>query len=44
VATLRKINKIKSSELIDEGIIWWFPGPESYTGEDIAKFHILIQQ
>jgi tRNA modification GTPase len=39
-ATVRKINKINSSELIDEGIILWFPGPESYTGEDMAEFHI----
>ena len=37
---LRKINKINTSELIDEGIILWFPGPESYTGEDMAEFHI----
>jgi len=36
VATLRKINKINTSELIDEGIVLWFPGPESYTGEDMA--------
>ena len=40
LATLRKINKIGTSELIDEGIILWFPGPESYTGEDMAEFHI----
>jgi tRNA modification GTPase len=40
VATLRKINKINTSDLIDEGIILWFPGPESYTGEDMAEFHI----
>ena len=40
IATLRKINKINTSELIDEGIILWFPGPESYTGEDMAEFHI----
>ena len=39
-ATLRKINKINTSELIDEGLILWFPGPESYTGEDMAEFHI----
>jgi tRNA modification GTPase len=39
-ATVRKINKINTSELIDEGIILWFPGPESYTGEDMAEFHI----
>ena len=40
VATLTKINKINTSELIDEGIIIWFPGPQSYTGEDIAEFHV----
>ncbi|MDA7552405.1 tRNA uridine-5-carboxymethylaminomethyl(34) synthesis GTPase MnmE [Candidatus Pelagibacter sp.] len=40
VATLRKINYINTSELIDEGIILWFPSPESYTGEDMAEFHI----
>ena len=40
MATLRKINKINTSELIDEGIILWFPGSESYTGEDMAEFHI----
>ena len=27
MATLRKINNINTSELIDEGIILWFPRP-----------------
>ena len=40
MATLRKINNINTSELIDEAIILWFPGPESYTGEDMAEIHI----
>jgi tRNA modification GTPase len=40
VATLRKINKINTSELIDEGIVLWFPGPESYTGEDMAEIQV----
>ena len=40
VATLRKINNINTSDLIDEGIIIWFPGPDSYTGEDMAEFHV----
>ena len=40
VATLRKFNKIDNSELIDEGILLWFPGPESYTGEDMAEIHV----
>ena len=40
VASLRKINKINTSDLIDEGIILWFPGPESYTGEDMAEIQV----
>ena len=40
IATLRKINNINTFELIDEGIIVWFPGPESYTGEDMAEIHV----
>ena len=40
MASLRKINYINTSELIDEGIIIWFPGPESYTGEDMAEIHV----
>tara|TARA_B100001540_G_scaffold22148_1_gene18224 strand:+ start:325 stop:1656 length:1332 start_codon:yes stop_codon:yes gene_type:complete len=40
VATLRKINKINTSELIDEGLIMWFPEPESYTGEDMAEIQV----
>ena len=40
MATLRKINNINTSELIDEGIILWFPGPYSYTGEDMAEIHV----
>ena len=40
VATLRKIRKSNSKELIDEGLILWFPAPDSYTGEDMVEFHI----
>ena len=40
LATLRKINYINSFELIDEGLIIWFPGPNSYTGEDMAEIHV----
>ena len=39
-ATLKKFTKINKSELIDEGILIWFPGPESYTGEDMAEIHV----
>ncbi len=40
LATLKKISKINTSELIDEGLLLWFPGPESYTGEDMAELHV----
>jgi len=40
LATLKKINNINNSRLIDEGIILWFPGPKSYTGEDMAEIHV----
>ena len=40
IATLKKINNINTNELIDEGIIIWFPGPNSYTGEDMVEFHV----
>ena len=40
LATLKKFNKINNSELIDEGLLLWFPGPESYTGEDLAEIHV----
>ena len=40
MATLRKISNINDSDVIDEGIILWFPGPESYTGEDMAEIQV----
>ena len=40
IAEVKKINKINTNELIDEGIVIWFPGPNSYTGEDMAEFHV----
>ena len=40
VASLTKFNKNGTKELIDEGVIIWFPAPNSYTGEDLAEFHV----
>ena len=40
VATLKKFSKNGGKNLIDEGIIIWFQGPNSYTGEDLAEFHV----
>lgn len=35
-ATLRNENR----EPIDEGVVLWFPGPHSVTGEDVAEFQV----
>ena len=40
VATFAKFHKNSGKELIDEGVIIWFPAPNSYTGEDLAEFHV----
>jgi len=40
VAVQRKFNFANSNNLIDEGILLWFPAPNSYTGEDLAEFHV----
>lgn len=39
-ASLRKIRHPKMGHLIDEGIVLWFPGPNSFTGEDCCEFHV----
>ena len=40
MATLKKFNKNGKQNLIDEGVVIWFPEPNSYTGEDLAEFHV----
>ncbi|KAL7867235.1 hypothetical protein AOLI_G00150490 [Acnodon oligacanthus] len=39
-ALLRSIVHPQSKEVLDRGLVLWFPGPHSFTGEDIAEFHI----
>ena len=29
-----------AGELIDRALVLWFPGPASFTGEDVAEFHV----
>jgi|TARA_B100001079_G_scaffold110520_1_gene95124 tRNA modification GTPase len=40
VATLKKIKNNINNEIIDEGIVIWFPEPDTYTGEDMVEFHV----
>src|ERR1051325_4474058 len=38
-AMLRQFRS-KSGDMIDSGLALWFPAPGSFTGEDIAEFHV----
>ncbi len=29
-----------TGDVLDEGLVAWFPGPHSFTGEDVAELHI----
>ena len=39
-ATLSNFYDIDHNEIIDKGIIIWFPGPNSFTGEDLVELHV----
>lgn len=39
-ARLTKIFEPNTNELIDIGLCIWFPGPNSYTGEDVCELHV----
>lgn len=38
--SLKAIRDPASGEIIDRSLIIWFPGPKSFTGEDMAELHI----
>ncbi len=40
LAMLRRLRDPEDGGDIDEGLVLWFPGPASYSGEDIAEFHV----
>ena len=44
VASLRKFINPKTKEIIDEGILLWFPGPESYTGEERIWLNSIVME
>src|SRR5688500_3898609 len=39
-AVLRKIVSARDGTLLDRSLILWFPAPSSFTGEDVAEFHV----
>ncbi|XP_077644888.1 5-taurinomethyluridine-[tRNA] synthase subunit GTPB3, mitochondrial [Lonchura striata] len=40
VLALRRIRDPQSAETLDRGLVVWFPGPHSFTGEDCAELHV----
>ena len=40
VASLRWLINPQSKENLDKGLVLWFPGPKSFTGEDCMELHI----
>ena len=40
LATTKKFKELNNNNIIDEGILLWFPAPNSYTGEDMAEIHV----
>jgi tRNA modification GTPase len=39
-AALRSLRSPHNKELLDKGLVLWFPCPHSFTGEDMAEFHV----
>jgi tRNA modification GTPase len=39
-ASLRSIRACDTGEVIDRGLVLWFPGPASFTGEDMLELHL----
>ncbi|HVT50650.1 MAG TPA: tRNA uridine-5-carboxymethylaminomethyl(34) synthesis GTPase MnmE [Dongiaceae bacterium] len=40
LAARRKFHEPHSTRLLDDGLALWFPGPASFTGEDVVELHI----
>ncbi len=40
VAGLRALRDPRTGEVLDRGLVLWFPGPASFTGEDMAELHL----
>ncbi|MDR3518556.1 MAG: tRNA uridine-5-carboxymethylaminomethyl(34) synthesis GTPase MnmE [Azospirillaceae bacterium] len=39
-ASLRHLADPASGERLDDALVLWFPGPASFTGEDVVEFHV----
>ncbi|RKP04397.1 GTP-binding protein TrmE N-terminus-domain-containing protein [Thamnocephalis sphaerospora] len=39
-ATFASFKHPHTGELLDRGLLLWFPGPKSFTGEDVVELHV----
>jgi tRNA modification GTPase len=39
-ASLRTLRRPADGAVLDRALVLWFPAPQSFTGEDIAEFHV----
>lgn len=39
-AVLAKLRDPQDGTFLDQALVLWFPGPASFTGEDVAEFHV----
>lgn len=40
LAALRALKDPESGQVLDRGLVLWFPAPGSFTGEDVAEFQV----
>jgi tRNA modification GTPase len=40
MASFRRLRHPHTGEVLDEAVVLWLPGPASFTGEDVAEFHV----
>ena len=40
VAARAALRDPRSGQVLDDGLVLWFPAPASYTGEDVAELHV----
>ena len=40
MATVRVLRDPRGGQILDRALVLWFPGPASFTGEDVAEFHV----
>jgi len=40
MASLRELRHPATGAVLDQALVLWFPAPASFTGEDVAEFHV----